>query len=198
MKRVVLGLAIALALAWVIISVIVEREGTPRLEHLGGGTGKGKALVLYHPSRDARFSDELSLAFAEGLMAAGFAVDRGTLTSETPAHPEGYAIIGVVSNTYYWTPDLPTMHYLSRARMEGLPVVGLIGGAGSTGRSQRVLEAALRRTGATVIDVRSFWLWRPNDETRLAEPNRQVALDRARQLGNASGAQILAPSTATP
>lgn len=192
MKRIILGLAGFLALAWVVIPVIVEREGTPRLEQLGGGTGKGRALVLYHPSRDAHFSDELSLAFAEGLMAAGFAVDRVTLTSATPARPEGYAIVGVVSNTYYWMPDLPTMHYLKRSRMEGLPVVGLIGGAGSTGRSHRVLEAALRRTGATVLRVQSFWLWRPNDETRLTEPNRQVALDRARQLGSVSGARVLA------
>jgi hypothetical protein len=192
MKRIVLGLALALALAWAIISIIVELEGAYTLETLGRGTGKGRALVLYHPSRDAHFSDELSLAFAEGLTAAGFAVDRATLTAATPAHPEGYALIGIVSNTYYWTPDLPTLHYLDRARLDGMAVVGLIGGAGSTGRAQRVLKAALDRTGATVLGAQSFWLWRPNDESRLSERNRAVALDRAKRMGAAAGQQVLA------
>jgi hypothetical protein len=62
----------------------------------------------------------------------------------------------------------------------------VIGGAGSTGRSQRLLEAALRGTGARVLQVRSLWLWRPNDESRLKESNRRVALELARQLGTAS------------
>ena len=198
MKRIVVGLAVTLALAWAVISIVVERESEYVLETLGGGAGRGKALVLYHPSRDAHFSDDLSLALAQGLMGAGFEVDRATVTSTTPPRPSGYALIGVVSNTYYWTPDLPTLRYLRRARLEGLPVVGVIGGAGSTARSRRVLEEALRGTGAAVIHVRSFWLWRPNDETRPNKPNRQVALDLAKQLGTETGARVLAGQAHTP
>ena len=198
MKRIAVGLGSALALGLAILSIVVERESQYVLEALGGGSGKGRALVLYHPSRDARFSDDLSLAFAQGLMAAGFTVDRATLTSKTPPHPEGYAVIGVVSNTYYWTPDLPTLHYLRRARLDGTALVGLIGGAGSTGRAQRVLDQALRATGGTVLQTRSFWLWRPNDEARPDEANRQVALDLAKQLGIESGARALASATPTP
>lgn len=99
MKRLAVGLLFVLAVVWAIISVIVEVEGEYRFETLKGGAGKGRALVLFHPSRDAHFSDDLSLAFSEGLMAVGFDVDRATLTSETPARPEGYAIVAVVSNT---------------------------------------------------------------------------------------------------
>lgn len=62
-------------------------------------------------------------------------------------------------------------------------MVGLIGGAGSTDRSERVLGEALRATGATVLGIRSFWLWRPNDKSRMNEPNRGVARDMARQFG---------------
>ena len=191
MKRIALVLALTLAAALAIVSVIVEVEGEYRHELLGGG-GKGRALVLFHPSRDAHFSDDLSLAFSEGLREAGFAVERATLTSETPSRPEGYVLIGVVSNTYYWTPDLPTLRYLKRARLEGVAVVGLIGGAGSTGRSERVLHEALRRTGARVIQTRSFWLWRPNDESRGSESNRHVALQMAKQLGTESAHVVLA------
>jgi hypothetical protein len=172
------GFAISGALA---VTVWVQRESGYRVDHLSDGGGM-RALVLYHPSRDAAFSDDLSLAVAEGLAAAGLAVDRATLTSLTPERPGGYAIVAVVSNTYYWAPDRPTLRYLRRARLEGTPVLGIIGGAGSTRRSERLLEAALEGAGATVLGTRSYWLLRPNDDTRTDESNRDVALELARQF----------------
>ena len=169
-----------------IVTVFVEREADYTLQSLGGER-EPKALVLYHPSRDAQFTDELSLAVAEGLMAAGYAVDRATLTGITPDQPKGYRLLVVVSSTYFWTPDLPTLRYLKRARLDRQPTLGVIAGAGATGRSQQVLERALSASGAAVIGMRAFWTARPNDEHRLTEPNRVVALQLARQLGVAAG-----------
>jgi hypothetical protein len=197
MKRLALALVLILLAGWAVISVIVEVEGRYVHEALGGGS-RGRALVLFHPSRDAHFSDDISMALVEGFKAAGLTVERATLTRETPGHPEGYAIIGVVSNTYYWTPDLPTLRYLERARLDGVTVIGVIGGAGSTGRSQRLLDQALRRTGATVLQTRSFWLWRPNDERRMDQPNREVALQLAREFGRQSGTTAVAGLPAAP
>lgn len=196
MKMMVIVIGLVLLSSLIVVSVTVEIEGDYTLQVLGGA-GKVRALILFHPSRDAHFSDDLSIALADGLKAAGFAVERATLTSKTPAEPKGYALIGVVSNTFYSTPDLPTLRYLDRARLEGIPVVGLIGGAGSTGRSQRILDEALRKTGANVIRTRSFWLWRPNDESRLNEPNRDVALQLAKQFGLDSQKTVLAAETKT-
>ena len=174
-----------------IVTVVVEREADYSLQSLGG-EGKPKALILYHPSRDAHFTDELSAAVAEGLRAAGYSVDRATLTGMTPNQPKGYRLLVVVSNTYFWTPDLPTLRYLKRARLDRLPTLGVIAGAGATGRSQQVLERALSDSGAAVIGMRAFWTARPNDGHRLTEPNRVVALQLARQLGAATGTGELA------
>ena len=181
-----LGLA-----AVVIVTLVMEAEGKYVHEDLDGA-GTPRALILYHPSRDAHFSDDLTLALAEGLRTAGFRVERAILTRETPARPEGFGLIAVVCNTYWWTPDLPTLRYLKRARLDSVPVVGLIGGAGSTTRAERLLDQALHGTGATVIGTRSFWLLRPNDETRMKEPNRKVARDLARDFGLQSGKRVLA------
>ena len=148
--------------------------------------------MLYHPSRDAHFSDDLSIALAEGLKAAGFSVDRATLTCATSGALMEFALIAVVSNTFWWTPDLPTLRYLERVRPDGIAAIGLISGAGSTARSQRLLDEALRRTGANVIRTRSLWSKRPNDEGRMNEDNRAVALDMAQQFGRDSGAFVLA------
>jgi hypothetical protein len=197
LKRIALVLVLVLLAGWIGISVIVELDGAYIHEELGGGS-RGRALVLFHPSRDAHFSDDISMALVEGFKAAGLTVERATLTRETPAHPAGYAIIGVVSNTYYWTPDLPTLRYLERARLDGVQVIGVIGGAGSTGRSQRLLDEALRRTGATVLQTRSFWLWRPNDESRIDQPNRGVALQLAREFGLQSATTAMADVPVAP
>jgi hypothetical protein len=191
MKRLALILAGLVGLAWLGFSLIVELDGPYRREALGGADSGGKALVLYHPSRDAHFSDDLSDAFAQALVGAGFQVERATLTAATPGRPAGYNLVAVVTNTYYWTPDLPTLRYLKRAQFEGTLLVGLIGGAGSTGRAERILDAALRRTGGTVFQTRSFWLWRPNDESRKGVPNREVALDQARELALQAAARVL-------
>ena len=184
-------LGLLLLAGLVALSVAVQKESVYTLRDLGG-QGPAKALVLFHPSRDAHFSDDLSMAFSDGLKAAGFAVDLATLTAATPVDPKGYPLIGVVSNTYFWTPDLPTLRYLDRANMDGALVVGLMGGAGSTTRSERILKEALRKTGARRIETRSFWLWRPNDRQRMNEPNRDVALQCARQLGVETGREVLA------
>ena len=58
-----------------------------------------------------------------------------------------------------------------------------MGGAGSTERSEKILDEALHRTNATVLATRSFWTMRPNDESRVKEPNRDVAQDLARRFG---------------
>lgn len=198
-KRILLAVAGLLLGGVANVTVAVEREAEYTLQLLGG-QGERRALILYHPSRDAQFTDELSLAIAEGLKAAGYAVDRATLTGDTPAQPTGYQLLVVVSNTFFWTPDMPTLRYLKRARLDRLPTVGVIAGGGATTRSQQMLERSLSDSGASVIGMYSFWISRPNDEQRLEEPNRDVALQLARQLGVSTGRGQLAPlsSLATP
>jgi hypothetical protein len=189
MKSMLVAIGFLLLGTAAIITVVVESEGGYQHEVLGGG-GPARALVLYHPSRDAHFSDELSMALARGLINAGFAVERATLTGATPAALGNYQLVAVVSNTYWWTPDRPTLRYLARVRLDGTAALGIIGGAGSTGRSQRLLDEALRKTGARVIDTRSFWIFRPNEATESGEPNRQVAMRLAERLGRETGRQL--------
>jgi hypothetical protein len=186
MIRIVLGVLLLLVAGAVAVTIIVEREADYRLEPLGGA-GPLKALILYHPSRDAHFSDQLSLSVAQGLKNLGYAVDRATMTKETPAIPKGYAFVAVVSNTYWGTPDRPTLHYLARAKLTGIPAIGLMCGAGSTDKSQSKLDEALRKTGASSIETRSFWTFRPNDEKHMKEANRVVAEQKALQFATEAG-----------
>ena len=184
-------LGFLLTLVAISLTLWVESEAEHNDELLVAGA-QARALVLYHPSRDAQLSDDLSLAVVDGLRGAGFSVRRATMTRHMTATPTGFALIVVVSNTYWWTPDLPTLRYLARARFDGVPLVGLIGGAGATARSQRLLGQALTATGAKVLGTHSFWLFRPNDALATNEPNRRVAIRMAKQVATESGAASLA------
>jgi hypothetical protein len=182
------AIVIATAASALILSatIWVEREARDQRWTLPGN-GPDRALVLFHPSRDAAFSDDLSLAVSAGLQGSGFTVDRMTTTAGTPGRPSGYRVVVIVSNTYFLTPDLPTLRYLKRARFDGIPVIGFMAGAGSTARAEAILGRALRSAGASSVSTHSFWLWRPNDETSTGEANRLVALDRAKFLGRCLG-----------
>ena len=172
-----------------VVSVRVQIPAPAKIETLFS-TGSPRVLILYHPSRDTGFSDDLSLAFAKGLGDAGMAVDRATLNAATPISPIGYAGIAVVSNTYYWTPDLPTLWYLGRARWNNLPAVALIGGAGATHRSQKMLNLAVSAAGGRLLYSQSYWLLRPNDESRNDASNRSIALEQATSLGSLTAAKL--------
>jgi hypothetical protein len=185
-----LGIVVLALGSWAVATLWVQREAPPEEMDLGGA-GPGKGLVIYHPSRDAGFSDKLSLAVAEGMKAAGLRVMRMTATSSVPSQAEGYALIAVVSNTYNFAPDEPTHLMLARSRWEGAHAIGLMGGAGSTQMAEQMLEQWLRATRAKVIATKSFWTMRPNDESRMAEDNVAVATDLARKFGEQSARTAL-------
>lgn len=174
----------ALAVTW-----YVQKEAPLRQETLAA-KGRARALILYHPSRDAHFSDELTEALAQGFADKQISVVRWTMTEETPARPQGFAVVAVVSNTFYSRPDRPTMQYLERADLNDIPVIAIMAGAGSTARAQSILADALSRTGADLREVRSLWTYRPNDETRTTENNRAVARSIARELARKMGAEV--------
>lgn len=185
----VVGLAVVAAIG---VSVWVQRPSVYVREELGGA-GPAHALVLYHPSRDAGFSDELSLAVVAGFRDAGLAVTRATLTPDTPADIGDVAIVAVVSNTFWGAPDRPTRDWLARARLELRPSIGIIGGAGSTDSAERLLREDLVKAGAAPVTTRAAWIFRPNDEAQPDAENRGVARAQVRAFAAAAAAQL--PST---
>ena len=191
LKWIVLGLVVIALVSIVTVTIYVEREAPFHKEELARGTS-GKVLILYHPSRDAQFSDELTVALARGFEDAKLSVERRTMTGSTPATAEEFDAIAVVSNTFYGQPDWPTTRYLKRARFEGIPTIGIMAGSGSTERAQVELTDGLRSAGADLRGVHSLWIARPNDPARQGEDNRRVAGSMARKFAFELGQQVAA------
>jgi hypothetical protein len=175
------SLAVLLAGLAITVSIYVQIPVAAKTTRINADGGS-RALVLYHPDKLGAFTDDLSSAIADELAKHGFDVMLHTMTPAQPPDPRSFALVAVVSNTYYWAPDRPTRKLLEELRFDGVMTIGLIGGAGSTDRAQRLFVESLRSAGAELYDVRAFWILRPNDETRLQEPNRGVAIDMARRF----------------
>lgn len=176
-KWIVLGIIIIAIAAVAGITLFVEWEAPFRSERLVK-RGSHKALILYHPSRDAHFSEELTLALAQGFEGNGLSVERWTMSRAAPARPVGFDIIAVVTNTFFGHPDWPTMRYLKRADFKNVPVIAIVAGGGGTERARRTIEKVLDKTGGDVREIRELWISRPNELGKTgvhADTNRALA-----------------------
>jgi len=196
-KWIVLALVAVALVGLLAVTLWVQREEPFRKDMLAQGE-RGRGLILYHPSRDAHFSDDLTLALARGFAGAGFSAERWTMSAAAPARPEGFAVVAVVSNTFYGRPDWPTMRYLARADLKGLPAVAIMAGSGATAGAEARLRQAVTTSGARLQAARSLWIARPNDETRMKADNRAVAGEIAEAMARdlaASAAPAAAPAS---
>lgn len=146
--------------------------------------GRAAALVIYHPGISA-FPHDIAEGFAAGLAEAGWRVAITTASASAPVALGEYDLLVVLAPTYWWTPARPVLRYVDRLEdLGGKPVAVLVTGLGSTHRSQRVLEAAVRERGGTVAFARSFWTAAPNKEDEYTwRTNTAVGVRLAREAG---------------
>ena len=152
---------------------------------------KGKALILYNPDPIYDLDAQLARAFSEGLASQGWASEVAAYETFQDSIPPQQDLCILIANTYNWAPDWPTRHFIERASwLEGQPVVALTLGSGATGRSQRFLEEVLEARRVVLKGSRTYWLLRPNDESRPGEPNVRVARDLVRTWAGHLAAEL--------
>jgi hypothetical protein len=171
------------------LQVAVDRETAGSLEVRNPEGEAGHALVLFHPGL-SDLQGALTNSFVEGLVERDWRVTRSTTSVAAPTDTAGIDLLVLGMHTYWWGPDGPTRRYLERAGdLEGLPVVVLLSALGASGRAEARSAAWVIRHGGRVLEVRPFFVLRPNDE---ADPrhNRVVALGRARELATTVDAAL--------
>lgn len=175
---VLLGVA---GVALAALQIAVDRETAGPLEVRNPEGEAGHALVLYHPGL-SDLQEALTSAFAQGLVERDWRVTRSTTSAAAPTDTAGFDLLVLGVHTYWWAPDGPTRRYLERAGdLQGLPVVVLLSALGASSRAEARSAAWVTRHGGRVLEVRPFFVLRPNDEAD-PRPNRVVALERAREL----------------
>jgi len=188
-RVVVVGSLVAIGVALAALQFAIERERVSPVEVVHPDGGAGHALVLYHPGL-SDLQEALSDAFVAELVERDWRVTRTTTSAAAPSDVGDYDLLALGVHTYWWAPDGPTRRYLDRVGdLGGTPVAVLLSALGATGRAEARSREWITRHGGRVVEVRPFFVMRPNDETD-PRPNRAVALVRAGELAAAVDASL--------
>jgi hypothetical protein len=182
--RIFLTTLTLIGLGWLALTIYVERKG-PAKRWTFANTASKKALVVFDPDPFYDLDEQICLSFAGGLAARGLNVTVASVASADTLKPEQFDLVVYCANTYNWRPDWVISHYVERHRFqhEEKPVVAITLGAGSTDASKIRFERLITACGGKLIESHTLWLWRPNDKTKMDQPNIRVALTKAHAWG---------------
>ncbi len=172
-----------LALLWTFLTLWVQFSDQSGVTTIAYPQGDKKALIIFNPDPIYDFDQQISRAFAEGINAKGYSPEIVT-HDQAPQHFGSYDLLVFCANTYNWAPDWKITNLISaHPELSGKPCIAITLGAGSTKRAMRILEEHIQAQGGQVIGSKTYWLLRPNDESKMDKSNIEVAKDMARQFG---------------
>lgn len=174
---------IAVLFIWLALTIWVQYGGIQSIQKIGAEKASKRALVIYNPDPIYSLDKQVCVGFAEGLMTKGFHSTVATVKKARELKGE-FDLFVFCANTYNWSPDWQVTGFIKHhPNLSGKAVVAITLGSGSTGASKRKLDRLIQSKGANLIESRSYWLLRPNDEDRIEEKNTDVAVEMAFQLG---------------
>ena len=172
---------------WTALTFWVEYSGIEKVVFEGKDDASKKALIVYNPDPIYKLDEQVCISFAKGLSAHDFRVKIATVEG-AKKDTVPYDLYVFCANTYNWAPDWLIKNYIQgHSDLSQQNVVAITLGSGSTSRPKRILEEAINSKGANLLDSRTYWLLRPNDEERMEEKNVEVAKDLAFKFGHEIG-----------
>ncbi len=187
--------ALTIGAVWTFLTVWAERTGPKRSWQLGSPTAKKRALVVYDPDPFYNLDEQVSRSFGQALADQGIRVTIASVATAEMAANQPIDLYVFCANTYNWRPDWAVRDFIQKqVNLDGKPVVAITLGGGSTEASQKALETLLRDKKARLLDSRSLWLLRPNDESRMQESNVSVSVAMAYSWGEEIAKQLLTNS----
>ncbi len=159
---------IILAIVGLICSVLTYWSNLkrPPYRRVWAGVPLGpKARLIFNPDPIYDFDKQLCNEFARGLHAKGWeATVMSVAQAETELDIEDDLIV-VCANTYNWRPDRTLTNYILNHDLRNKPIIAITLGTGSTEASKEILEQLILDAGGVLLDSRTFWLLKPNDES---------------------------------
>jgi hypothetical protein len=173
---------LVIAVLWIILTLWAESQGPKRFQKLGNN-GKGlEAVIIYDPDPFYNLDQQVCEAFAKVLADSGWSVTLSTVAATKQLADSTVNLYVLCANTYNWAPDWAINRYVkSHSLLANKKVVAITLGGGTTARSKKLFENIIMSKNANLIDSKTFWLWRPNDESRMNEKNTKVIIDIVKQ-----------------
>lgn len=179
------GIAVlAIGAVWTLLTVWAERAGPKRRWQLGSLTAKKRALIVYDPDPFYDLDEQVSRSFGQALADGGMRVTVATIAAASDAANQSFDLYVFCANTYNFRPDWAVRDFIQKQEnLAGKSVVAITLGSGTTGASQEALETLIHDKKANLLDSRSLWLFKPNDESRTEESNVAVTVSMAYSWG---------------
>lgn len=179
------GIAVlAIGAAWTALTIWAERTGPKRSWQLGSQTAKKRALVVYDPDPIYNLDEQVSRSFGQALADGGMRVTVASVAAADMDADQPIDLYVFCANTYNWRPDWAVSNFIrEQVNLVGKSVVAITLGGGSTETSRKALETLIQDKKANLLDSRSLWLLRPNDESRMQESNITVTVSMAYAWG---------------
>lgn len=193
LKILITGLT-AIIGSWIILTLWAESAGENQIWQIGETEAARKAIVIFDPDPFYNLDEQVCQAFGQVLAEHDIQVTIATVTAANEIKNQWYDLYVFCANTYNWRPDWAISGFIKKhPSLKNKSVVAITLGAGSTGASQRAFEKIIVDKEAQLLDSRSFWLLRPNDESRMDEKNVQVAVSMAAAWAGKIAKLIKAP-----
>lgn len=169
---------ISLLFICLILTVWVEKEGPYDKWNMGNIYATKKALILYDPDPFYNLDQQVCESIASVLADNDYNVTIATVAAVNDIKTTDYQLYVFCANTYNWKPDWAITRAIEQQlTITDKNVIAVTVGAGSTEYSQKSFEKLIKAKKANLLDSKSFWIWKPNDETRTKESNVKVAVD---------------------
>lgn len=190
--KITLYILATIVIVWTLISIFVQVKSSKEKFITLNAEGKKQALIVYDPDPFYNFDEQISQAIAEGLSQHDWKTTISTVAAALKEDTENYRLYVFCSNTYNFAPDRAISDFIiNHTDLENKATVAVSLGGGSTELAHRILKQKItEQKNGQLIDDASFWLMRPNDDSRLEESNIQVALEKASKFGENIGIKM--------
>ena len=182
---------LAVGAVWTTLTIWAESAGPARSWKLGNPAAKKRALIVYDPDPFYNLDEQVSRSFGQALADNGMQVTVATVKADKKSPEQSIDLYVFCANTYNWAPDWSVSNFIKKEiQLNGKAVVAITVGSGGTESAQKGLEKLILNRKATLLDSRSLWLMKPNDEARGKESNIAVAVSMAYAWGQAIAKQM--------
>lgn len=160
---------------WILLTFWAEAKGPAKSTQMGVAKSAFNVLVVYDPDPIYNLDEQVCERFGKTISAAGIGVKVATVAAANTDSLDFDAYV-FCANTYNWRPDWAVTGLIQKAPIANKTVIAITLGSGSTQESQKALEQLIAEKKGKLRGSKSFWLLRPNDESRMEESNVQVTL----------------------
>lgn len=178
MLRITITVTIIILVSWLFLTLWAERPGPKRSFQSGPAISSNRMLIVYDPDPFYNLDEKICESVGKMFADKNWNVKTATVLG-ADAEDTSYDLYVFCANTYNWSPDWEVTRLIERMQLDNKNVIAITVGGGSTQRSKREFERIIEKKKAILIASKTFWLWRPNDKSRMKEPNVRVAIDMA-------------------